>query len=318
VARKRGHHGDVAQSLIAALVAAAPESIRRKAKRARRARPVRPNHRAELNYLGDLLAIVEQCRRAGEDVAAGLRVHWDESLPAADRKRAADAPPPPPGAPLPDAPGLNVLLEQAARRFGNIEGVADRLAKLAAARTLGAVDETLAENILRAVGVDISSYLAVDTEIGAALAEAVRDNVALIKSIPSQYLDGIRDTVNKAFAAGERFESVAKRIEHVGDVTVTRAKVIARDQTAKLTSRFNEIRQTSVGITRYVWSTSHDERVRPSHAALNGETFAWKNPPAVDGEAVHPGMAILCRCVSLPVVDLDEDTGGGEQEREAA
>jgi SPP1 gp7 family putative phage head morphogenesis protein len=282
------------------LVGLLPESARKKAHRARTARPVMPNHRAELNYLGDLLAIVEQCRRAGHEVASGLRVHWDESLPAADARRAADS-----VAAVP--PGLHTLLTQAARRFGGIELTARRLAKLAAQRTLGAVDETLAENIRRAVGVDISSYLGSDKAISEAMATAARANVDLIKSIPSQYLDTVRATVEKAFAVGERFESVAKRIEHLGDVTESRAKLIARDQVSKMTSAFNEVRQTSVGITEYVWSTSHDERVRKSHAALDGTTQKWAHPPSVDGESANPGEPVNCRCAAIPVIKLDAD-----------
>lgn len=302
----------VAFSLIAMLVGQLPESARRKAKRAR---AVRPSHRAELNYLADLLVVVEACRRAGNDVAAGLAVHWDETVPASDERRAADAPPPPPGEPLPSAPALDVLIEQAARRFGNIDAVAERLAKLSARRTLGAVDETLTKNIMGAVGVDISSYLGTDTEIGASLADAAEANIELIKSIPKQYLDGVRDTVSKAFAAGERFESVAKRIAHIGDVTESRARLIARDQISKLTSKFNEVRQASVGITGYDWSTSHDERVRPSHRALDGTRQRWDRPPSVG----HPGEDYLCRCVAIPVISLAEEPATGEtEERQAA
>lgn len=309
----------MADSLIAALVEFAPETIRRKAHRARRARPVTPNHRAELNYLADLLLIVEACRRAGAEVEAGLAVHWAEFVPAADRRRASDAPPPPPGAPLPSPPGLDVLLEQAARRFGNIDAVAERLAKLAAQRTLGAVDEALTESLVRAVGVDISSYLAPDSDIRAALAEATEANIALIKSIPTQYLDSIRETVQRAFATGERFESVAKRIAHIGDVTENRAKLIARDQVSKMNSAFNEVRQVSVGVTHYTWSTSHDERVRPSHRQMNGEVVAWKEPREVDGERVHPGEAVNCRCVAIPVIKVaEEPTPGETEERQAA
>lgn|SRR6185295_7009271 len=299
------------------LVGQLPEPARLKSKRAR---PVRPSHRAELNYLADLLVVVEACRRAGDEVAAGLAVHWDETTPAVDARRTAgDAPPPPSGAPLPSVPSLDVLLEQAARRFGNIEAVADRLANLAARRTLGAVDDELTKNIASAVGVDISSYLGTDTEIGAAMAEAVEANVALIKSIPTQYLGGVRETVGKAFAAGERFESVAKRIEHIGDVTESRAKLIARDQISKMNAAFNEVRQVSVGITHYTWSTSHDERVRKSHADLNGHDFAWKNPPEVDGERANPGEPVNCRCVAIPVISLAEEPAPGEtEERQAA
>lgn len=304
-----------ANSLISMLVRAAPLAIRRKAHRARRARPVRPNHRVELNYLADLLVVVEHCRRAGADVAAGLRVHWDEVVPTRDSLPGRDAPPPPPlDAPV---PSLDVLLEQAARRFGNIEAVADRLAKLAAQRALGAVDQDLAASILRAVGVDIAGHLPRDKEIGRAVHAATQANIDLIKSIPSQYLEGVRSTVEKAFAAGERFESVAKRIVHVGDVTVSRAKVIARDQASKMNAAFNEVRQTYVGITKYTWSTSNDERVRASHRALNGTTQEWAKPPLYG--SLHPGEDILCRCLAVPVIDLADHTDGGEtEERQAA
>lgn len=298
------------------LVGIASKATRRKAHRARRARAVRPNHRVELNYLADLLVLVEHCRRAGADVAAGLRVHWDEVVPTGDRLPARDAPPP--GAPLP-VPSLNVLLEQAARHFGNIDAVAERLAKLAAQRALGAVDEALAASISKAIGVDIGPYLKHDKEIGRAVHAATKANVELIKSIPPQYLDGIRETVEKAFAAGERFESVAKRIAHVGDVTETRAKVIARDQASKMNAAFNRVRQTSIGIEKYRWSGALDQRERPSHRAMEGTEHRWDSPPEVDGERANPGEPVMCRCVGEPVIDLGEQTDGGEtEERQAA
>jgi len=289
---------NLARSLISMLVGLLPESARKKAHRARTARPVMPNHRAELNYLGDLLVVVEQCRRAGHEVASGLRVHWDESLPAADARRTADS-----VAAVP--PGLHTLLTQAARRFGGIELTARRLAKLAAQRTFGAVDETLAENIRRAVGVDISSYLGSDKAITEAMATAARANVDLIKSIPSQYLDEIREATTKAFAAGERWETVAKKIAHIDEMTVNRAKLIARDQTSKMNAAFNEVRQTSVGIEEYDWSGAMDKRERPSHRALEGTRHKWSSPPSVDGENVHPGQAVNCRCAPIPVLKLD-------------
>lgn len=305
-------------SLISMLVGVASKAIRRKALRARRARPVPPNHRVELNYLADLLTVVKHCRRSGDDVAAGLRVHWDEVVPTRDGLPAKDGPPPPPGAPL-SVPSLDVLLEQAARHFGNIESVADRLAKLAAQRALGAVDEALAESIKKAIGVDIAPYLSHDKEIGRAVSAAAKANVELIKTIPPQYLEGIRETVEKAFAAGERFESVAKRIAHVGDVTEERAKIIARDQASKMNAAFNRVRQTSIGIEKYSWSGALDKRERPSHRALEGTVHRWDSPPEVDGERANPGEPILCRCIAAPVIDLGELTDGGEtEERQAA
>jgi len=37
--------------------------------------------------------------------------------------------------------------------------------------------------------------------------------------------------------------------------------------------------------THYIWSTAGDGKVRPSHAANDGKTFAWDNPPSTG----HPG-----------------------------
>jgi uncharacterized protein with gpF-like domain len=45
--------------------------------------------------------------------------------------------------------------------------------------------------------------------------------------------------------------------------------------------------------------------VRESHADMEGQMCDWDDPPEVDGEKVHPGEAINCRCVAIPVVDME-------------
>lgn len=42
--------------------------------------------------------------------------------------------------------------------------------------------------------------------------------------------------------------------------------------------------------------------MRPTHAELEGKIFDWDNPPP-EG---NPGMPIRCRCVAIPVIDLDK------------
>jgi hypothetical protein len=48
--------------------------------------------------------------------------------------------------------------------------------------------------------------------------------------------------------------------------------------------------------SHYVWRTVRDERVRPTHAALDGLVFSRSNPPAIG----HPGREINCRCWAEP------------------
>jgi SPP1 gp7 family putative phage head morphogenesis protein len=106
-----------------------------------------------------------------------------------------------------------------------------------------------------------------------------------------------------------RYEGLADEIKAIGDVTDSRAKLIARDQTSKMNGAMTMLRQTSLGISRYIWQTAGDERVREEHADLDGQAFAWDAPPS-EG---NPGEPVNCRCVAIPVIDMDEGDGqGGE------
>jgi SPP1 gp7 family putative phage head morphogenesis protein len=91
------------------------------------------------------------------------------------------------------------------------------------------------------------------------------------------------------------------------DVTKSHADLIARDQVTKLNADMTRMRHKAAGIKRFRWSTSRDERVRESHAALDGEEFSYDDLPEVDGEKVMPGEPVCCRCVAIAIVDWLED-----------
>jgi len=82
------------------------------------------------------------------------------------------------------------------------------------------------------------------------------------------------------------------------DVSRRRAKLIARDQIGKLNGRINASRLTSIGIDKFIWRTSKDERVRPDHRKREGKIYEFSNPP--NGEI--PGTPINCRCFAEPVI----------------
>ena len=82
------------------------------------------------------------------------------------------------------------------------------------------------------------------------------------------------------------------------------ARRIARDQIGKLNAQVNQERQESMGVTRFVWRTMRDDRVRDEHQELEGEVFSWDDPPA---EGL-PGEDVQCRCYSEP--DFSDLIGG--------
>lgn len=128
-----------------------------------------------------------------------------------------------------------------------------------------------------------------------------RDNVSLIKNMQQQQLDKIEAILSDGY--GRRAESIAKDIENAVNVSESRAELIARDQVLKLHAKVTRYRQMSAKIKKYVWTTSNDERVRPEHEELEGETFSWDGEG--DPEEGHPGDAVNCRCVAYPILDND-------------
>jgi SPP1 gp7 family putative phage head morphogenesis protein len=99
--------------------------------------------------------------------------------------------------------------------------------------------------------------------------------------------------------------ALKKEIVEKFSAPVNRAALIARDQINKFMGSLSMLRQTEVGVTRYIWVTAADERVRALHRDLDGTEQSWKSPPVsgTGGEKLHPGMPINCRCISSPVLD---------------
>lgn len=133
-------------------------------------------------------------------------------------------------------------------------------------------------------------------------ADFTRENVALIQSVQRRYFDEIETLVARGLADGERWENLVEQISERGKVSESRAKLIARDQAGKFYGDLNRVRQTDLGITRFIWRDVGDNRVREEHALLNGRSFTWADAP--DG---GPGEAINCRCYAEP--DLESALG---------
>ena len=155
-------------------------------------------------------------------------------------------------------------------------------------------------NLKNQTGIDLSAYLRNSPNIAERVNTLTAGNVQLIKSIRSQYLDKVQNAVMQAMVKGTLNKDLAAQIKDLGKTTEKRAMFIARDQSSKLNAALTQARHEDVGIKKYMWSTSLDERVRDSHADKEGLVFEYVNPPADTG---HPGHDFNCRCVAIPVLD---------------
>jgi SPP1 gp7 family putative phage head morphogenesis protein len=141
------------------------------------------------------------------------------------------------------------------------------------------------------------------------LARVRDENIRLVEDAMRDYADSVRDIFDDPDNLGRRVEDVSDELEKRGDVSESRAALIGRDQTLKLNASLNEARQTAVGIDRYTWSTSLDERVRPYHSDLEGAAIDWDDPPVTDkkGNRNHAGMDFQCRCIAIPIIGEFEE-----------
>lgn len=140
------------------------------------------------------------------------------------------------------------------------------------------------------------------------LDEFRRENVRLIGSVLDDQIAEVSEIVREAVQTGRRVEDLAADIEARFGVSESRARLIARDQVLKASSAMTQTRMTAVGVTRYRWSTSRDERVRPMHRELEGQIFSWSDPPVTNekGDRNHPGEDYQCRCLPVAILDFDE------------
>lgn len=129
----------------------------------------------------------------------------------------------------------------------------------------------------------------------------IAENVRLIKTIPDRYFGEVEGIIRRGTTQGLSSKEMIKEISVRYDVSKNRAKIIARDQTSKANAALAERRQADLGVEQYVWESSDDERVRPTHKKADGKTFNWDDPPSyTEG---HPGHAIMCRCWARAVFD---------------
>ena len=139
-----------------------------------------------------------------------------------------------------------------------------------------------------------------------AVAQAIRElsleGARLITSIPLDIAVEVETAAQAAAMTGTRHEALSEYIASRGQVAQSRAELIARTEVSRQTTILTQTRAVSIGSDGYIWRTAEDGRVRPSHAAMEGQYVKWSEPPTLDGLTGHAGALPNCRCYPEPVV----------------
>lgn len=168
-------------------------------------------------------------------------------------------------------------------------------------------------NKSKAIGAALNLNVA-EQDVGDVSRKLLNEQVALIKSIPLEAGLRAQKLAFEAAMHGNRAEPDQSTIDELQkqlglstEVAVSRARLIARTETARATASINQARAMKVGSNQYRWHNSGDGAVRESHKTwkgkrLQGQIFSWDDPPTLDdGMTGHPGTFPNCRCFAEPV-----------------
>lgn len=201
-----------------------------------------------------------------------------------------------------DAAGDRIerVMESFDALLSRLRGVADGLVRNILSLAADKHTESWLSRVRSTIGIDLRGVVS-RNDLTDALSLAAKRNSDLIKAISDDTSRRVSLAVTNSLMEGGTAARLREDLDAAFNFGRKRSKLIARDQTAKLTSDLNRLRQTQAGVDSYKWSTSKDERVRDSHRANEGKVFRWDEPPEDTG---HPGHDIQCRCVAIPLIEF--------------
>lgn len=162
---------------------------------------------------------------------------------------------------------------------------------------------------------------------GAHLDWLIRDNTYRIVTLPEHIGKDVATYIERESLKGRRASDIEKEIAKMfPHHTKAKAELIARTQVSYTQTNLIRVRAESMGLNWYEWHPvggyGGDGRTRKSHRMMAGVLVNWNDPPAPEDlfpmftktgrpyrntlGHYHAGQAPNCRCVPLPIVDLEE------------
>lgn len=140
---------------------------------------------------------------------------------------------------------------------------------------------------------------------------AIKENVALIKSIGEKYHTQIEGAVMRSLQPGGRgLADVREFLDKYEGITDRRRDLIAMNQVRRVSAAIQVERAKSAGVKEFVWRHSRGgAHPREIHERLDGKVFTLDNLPVIDKDGTRglPGSLPRCRCFMVPQLSWGDD-----------
>lgn len=156
------------------------------------------------------------------------------------------------------------------------------------------------------IGIDLEQVLQTDGLNSFTNAKTLQ-STDMIQKLRDETIVAYKANVLRRMSAGADLRDLFDQVRKQTKVESRKADLIARNELKAFNAELSKKRAQNVGITKAVWQTAEDERVRDCHKSLNGKEYeigkGLKDP--CTGEMIEPGEQINCRCISLPIVEFE-------------
>lgn len=211
-------------------------------------------------------------------------------------------------------------------QVGNYAAVLLRLNKVAQRKLLKRFDDKRLERIAKEVLGKVNRrnaqmfYSSVEQAIGInskelLASEGLQSQINALTLETAQWAKKLRDetlefyvsNTLRAMSEGQGLGDILDQFSGMEEKRKNHAKMVARTQVSTFNSLVGKARAQNLGITKAIWVTSRDERVRPCHQVRNGKEFDLSEGlyASCDRKNLLPGVDFNCRCTARYIIPED-------------
>lgn len=178
-------------------------------------------------------------------------------------------------------------------------------------RQLGRLDKKsrmeFYNRIAAKVGIDVKDLIAREG-LQSTTNALVLETAQWVKTLRDESLEKFTNNTLFGMSQGESIDTIVSQFDNVVSERKNHARFLARNQVQNYNSVTTKIRAQNLGITKAIWITAGDERVRPSHEARDGKEFELAEGlySSTDGKSLLPGVDYNCRCTYELIIPAEE------------
>lgn len=157
--------------------------------------------------------------------------------------------------------------------------------------------ELIYGNAEKLIGID-QKQLAHEENLKGKTESFIAETIEWAKKLKDDTLQEFTTSTLRAMSLGQGVDYISKQFDGIVGKRKDHAKFVARTQIATFNSLLTKIRAQNLGVTKAIWITGGDKRVRPSHRDRDGKEFELSKGlySSIDKKWLLPGTDYQCRC----------------------